>query len=80
MTTYADLVPALADALPLLGYNKVYHMREVDWNEGHREAWTKLVHAKYGPDKRTIRPEELRSLLADYDVSLDRFVAFGSGI
>jgi hypothetical protein len=36
---------ALADALDILGYNGVYHMREVGKN-GHHAAWAELVDAK----------------------------------
>lgn len=52
----------------ILGFEKVYHMREVDKDATHRPKWIELIDAKYGPDQRPVRPEELQELLKAYDV------------
>jgi hypothetical protein len=37
---------AFGDALRLLGYDRIYHMREVNKNEGHAQFWTAALSAK----------------------------------
>ena len=69
----ADNETALADALPLLGYEKIYHMREVGKNE-HQNQWIELIEAKFGENKRPIRREEFEAILKDYDVGQSRTI------
>lgn len=72
---------SLANALELLGYPKVYHMREVDQNPGHRQTWIDLIHAQYGRSMSSSESnpkdleEAIRELLKDYDACADFPVA-----
>jgi len=59
---------ALADALMMIGYDKVYHMREVHKNE-HGPAWNDLLDKKFGGEGQLpIERDELEAILRDYDV------------
>lgn len=59
---------ALADALMLIGYEKVYHMREVRKND-HVSAWNDLLDKKFGGEGQpSIKRDELEAILRDYDV------------
>ncbi|KAK5118829.1 hypothetical protein LTR62_000038 [Meristemomyces frigidus] len=68
---------SFANALQLLAtHPKIYHMREVDQNPGHREKWVQLIYAKYAPGShlQTAAPDfgkELRELLKGYDACAD---------
>ncbi|KAK4553059.1 hypothetical protein LTR86_009786 [Recurvomyces mirabilis] len=64
---------SLANALEILGYPKVYHMRTVDDTPGHRAKWVELMDAKFGSShsQRPIQPKELQDLLKDYDACAD---------
>ena len=59
---------AIADALQLLGYSKIYHMREVPKND-HQNAWTAALKAKF-EGEGTFGKAELDVILRGYEVSL----------
>ena len=56
----------MADALQILGYEKVYHMREVPQNN-HQQRWADLINAKSRGDNAPCL-EDLESILRDYQV------------
>jgi len=62
---------SLADALMMIGYDKVYHMREVHKNE-HGPAWNDLLDKKFGGEGQLpIERDELEAILRDYDATSD---------
>ncbi|KYG47608.1 hypothetical protein M433DRAFT_132856 [Acidomyces richmondensis BFW] len=67
---------ALADALMLIGYEKVYHMREVRKND-HVSAWNDLLDKKFGGEGQpSIKRDELEAILRDYDATSDAPACF----
>jgi hypothetical protein len=62
---HSHFITALADALPLLGINPVYHMRDVRRN-GHNEAWRILLQRKL--DGHPITVEDFDAILGSYAV------------
>lgn len=60
---------ALADALKILGYKNVYHMREVGKNQ-HQRFWIEGLEAKFEGKGKPFGREEFDSFLSSYDVLL----------
>jgi len=54
---------ALADALKILGYKNVYHMREVGANQ-HQDTWIAALEAKFEGKGRPFGREEFDSFLS----------------
>ena len=59
--------PALADALEVLGYNGIYHMREVFKNQ-HGQYWISALEAKYEKKGKPFGRAEFDELLGNYAV------------
>lgn len=57
---------ALADALEILGYKGVYHMREVGKN-GHHAAWTLLINAKIAGRGDQLTKSDFEPLLQNFE-------------
>jgi hypothetical protein len=68
-------VPALADALEILGYKGIYHMREVFKNQ-HGQYWISALEAKYEAKGKPFGREEFDQFLGEYAV---RRAAFPHG-
>ena len=66
---------ALADALEILGYKGVYHMREVGKN-GHHAAWAELVDTKAAGRGDQLTKRDFEPLLQNFEAG----VAFPSVI
>ncbi|KAF4618402.1 hypothetical protein G7Y89_g14901 [Cudoniella acicularis] len=64
------MLSALADALGLLGYKKVYHMRDVGKNQ-HQTKWIEALEAKFEGKGKDFGREEFDSFLSDYDCLSD---------
>jgi hypothetical protein len=60
---------AIADALPILGYGTIYHMREV-YKNGHGPNWMAALNAKFRGEGKPYGREEYDAFLGDYSVSL----------
>jgi hypothetical protein len=60
---------ALADALEILGYKGVYHMREVGKN-GHHTAWVELVHAKITGHGDRLTKSDFEPVLEDFEAGI----------
>jgi hypothetical protein len=58
---------ALADALGLLGYKGIYHMREVFKNQ-HGPYWISALEAKYEGKGKPFGREEFDKFLGEYMV------------
>lgn len=58
---------ALADALILLGYHSVYHMREVRIR-GHTQHWINAIEAKYENKGPVYGRREYDAFLGNYMV------------
>ncbi|KAG0646936.1 hypothetical protein D0Z07_6471 [Hyphodiscus hymeniophilus] len=56
---------SLADALEVLGYNRIYHMREVFKNQ-HGQYWISALEAKYEKKDKPFGREEFDQFLGDY--------------
>lgn len=70
-------VVALADALILLGYDKVYHMREVVApGRDDRKSWIEAIEAKYEGKGQPYGRLEYDKVLADYKVCSIVFPSF----
>jgi hypothetical protein len=59
----------LADALEVLGYKGIYHMREVFKNE-HGPYWIAALEAKYKGEGKPFGREEFDGFLGNYMVCL----------
>jgi hypothetical protein len=57
----------LADALQLLGYGPIYHMREVYAN-GHGPNWIAAMDAKYANKGTPFGKKEFDEVLGDFSV------------
>jgi hypothetical protein len=57
---------ALADALVILGYKGVYHMREVGKN-GHHAAWVELVNTKIAGRGDQLTKSDFEPLLQSFE-------------
>ena len=66
---------ALADALELLGYGTIYHMREVNKN-GHQKPWINALEAKYAGRGKVFGKEEWDDLLGNFAGTSDIPSAF----
>lgn len=60
---------ALADALKILGYRGVYHMREVGKN-GHHAAWAELVVAKAAGREDRLTKRDFEPLLQNFEAGV----------
>lgn len=60
---------ALADALEILGYKGVYHMREVGKN-GHHAAWVELVNAKIAGHGDQLTKSDFEPLLQSFEAGV----------
>lgn len=60
---------ALADALEILGYKGVYHMREVGKN-GHHAAWVELINAKIAGRGDRLTKSDFEPLLQDFEAGV----------
>jgi len=60
-------MPALADALSLLGYGTIYHMREV-YKNGHGKNWEAAFEAKFGGSGKLFGREEFDEFLGLFSV------------
>jgi hypothetical protein len=60
---------ALADALEILGYNGVYHMREVGKN-GHHAAWVELITAKIAGRGDQLTKSDFEHLLQNFEAGV----------
>jgi hypothetical protein len=60
---------ALADALEILGYKGVYHMREVGKN-GHHAAWVELVNAKIAGREDQLTKSDFEPLLQNFEAGV----------
>jgi hypothetical protein len=60
---------ALADALEILGYKGVYHMREVGKN-GHHAAWVELVNAKIAGRGDQLTKSDFEPLLQNFEAGV----------
>ena len=58
---------ALADALDVLGYKNIYHMREVGKNQ-HQTKWIEALEAKFEGKGKQFGREEFDSFLSGYSV------------
>jgi hypothetical protein len=58
---------AIAEALMILEYHRVYHMREVADHE-HQDRWARLIDKKYTQPEE-IQDAEIDGILHDFDVS-----------
>lgn len=64
-------VLALADALMCLGYDKVYHMREVVApGRDDRKSWIEAIEAKYEGKGQPYGRFEYDKFLGDYTVCI----------
>ncbi|KAL1970514.1 hypothetical protein VTN77DRAFT_4158 [Rasamsonia byssochlamydoides] len=57
---------SIADALAMLGYNGVYHMREVFTKEGHDQHWLSAMEAKYEGKGKPYGRAEFDAFIGDY--------------
>ena len=60
---------ALADALDILGYKGVYHMREVGKN-GHHAAWVELINAKIAGRGDQLTKSDFDPLLQNFEAGV----------
>jgi hypothetical protein len=60
---------ALADALEILGYKGVYHMREVGKN-GHHAAWVELINAKIAGRGDQLTKCDFEPLLQNFEAGV----------
>lgn len=65
METDSSRFQALADALEVLGYKGIYHMREVFKNH-HGQYWISALEAKYEGKGKQFRREEFEEFLGNY--------------
>lgn len=63
----SDNLKAVAEALQILGYPRVYHMREVAKHR-HQDKWARLLDMKYSK-LEDIPISEVDDILKDFDVS-----------
>ena len=63
----------MADALPLLGYGPIYHMREV-YKNGHGPNWIAAMDAKYAKKGSSFGRKEFDEVLGDFSVGLRPFL------
>ncbi|TVY91637.1 hypothetical protein LAWI1_G007323, partial [Lachnellula willkommii] len=61
---------SLADALNILGYPKIYHMREVGKNQ-HQTKWIEALEAKFEGKGKVFGREEFDSFLSGYNAVAD---------
>ena len=61
------IVLALADGLAILGYEPIYHMREVKKN-GHVENWVKAFEVKFEGKGKPFGREEFDEFLGGWAV------------
>ncbi len=67
MSSPANSVLALADALGQLGVDPIYHMREVA-NNKHQDLWVEAIDAKFEGKGRVWGRQEFDQILAGYEV------------
>lgn len=60
---------ALADALEILGYEGVYHMREVGKNS-HHAAWTDLINTKIAGRGDQLTKDDFEPLLRNFEAGV----------
>ena len=65
---------ALADALEMLGFGAIYHMREVRKN-GHTAMWIEALEAKFEGKGKQYGKEEWDTLMGGFGVSCALFFA-----
>lgn len=63
---------AILEALELLGYKPIYHMKEVGKNR-HQERWIAALEAKFERKGKKFEREDWDELLGGYAVSLFEF-------